>query len=159
MVNMLEKKVVVVTGGSGLLGTAMINDVIKKGGIAISADINKDDSGESVFCDITSLDSIKKAVENVRNKYGRIDGWVNNAYPRTADWGNDFLDINEESLDKNIKWQLNSYIMCCQIVIKEMLKKGSGSVINVASIYGVVGNDFTIYEGTEFKSTSSIFCY
>ena len=37
----------------------------------------------------------------------------------------------------------------CQKVIKQMKRQGNGSIVNIASIYGVVGNDFTIYEGTE----------
>lgn len=148
MDNLLKNKVIVVTGGNGLLGSAMIQDIKKKAGIGISADLETGNNGVNVYCDITSLDNIKETVDFVSQKYGRIDGWVNNAYPRTPDWGDDFLDIKEESLDKNVKWQLNSYILCCQEVLKKMLKQKSGSIINIASIYGVVGNDFTVYEGT-----------
>ena len=43
--------------------------------------------------------------------------------------------------------QMNSCFIMCQAVAKEMLKNGKGSIVNIASIYGVVGNDFTIYEG------------
>lgn len=100
---MLKNKVIVVTGGNGLLGSAMIKDIRIKGGIGLSADLAIKNTDDSVHCDITSLDSIRKVVEFVSQKYGRIDGWVNNAYPRTPDWGNDFLDISEGSLDKNIK--------------------------------------------------------
>lgn len=151
MDNLLDNKVIVVTGGNGLLGSAMIEDIRRKGGIGISADLASENSDDNVYSDITSLDSIRETVDFISQKYGRIDGWVNNAYPRTPDWGNDFLDIDEESLDKNIKWQLNSYILCCQEVIKEMLKEKRGSIINIASIYGVVGNDFTIYEDTNIN--------
>ena len=151
MDNLLDNKVIVVTGGNGLLGSAMIQDIRKKGGFGISADLKSDNTDNGIYCDITSLDSIRETVDFVKQKYGRIDGWVNNAYPRSSDWGDDFLDIKVESLDKNIKWQLNSYIICCQEVIKEMLKNNSGSIVNVASIYGVVGNDFTIYEETNLN--------
>lgn len=149
MNNTLQDKVIIVTGGNGLLGSAMINDISKKGGIGISLDLNIGKSEHDIQCDITSHKSISEAVNVIIKKYGKIDGWVNNAYPRTADWGNDFLDITEESLNTNVQWQLNSYILCCQEAIKVMLNKKNGSIINIASIYGVVGNDFTIYEGTE----------
>lgn len=155
MNKLLENKVIVVTGGNGLLGSAMIQDIRNKGGIGISADLDIHYEKYRVKCDITSLESIREAVKYIKNKHGRIDGWVNNAYPRTADWGDDFLAVNEESLDKNIKWQLNSYILCCQEVIKEMLKNKNGSIINIASIYGVVGNDFTIYEGTNLNPAAA----
>ena len=151
MDNLLDNKVIVVTGGNGLLGSAMIQDIRKKGGIGISADLESENSDDDLYCDITSLDSIKETVDFVSQRYGRIDGWVNNAYPRTSDWGDDFLDIKEESLDKNVKWQLSSYILCCQEVVKKMLKEKMGSIINIASIYGVVGNDFTVYEGTNIN--------
>lgn len=151
MNKVLKNKVIVVTGGNGLLGTAMLDDIRMKGGIGISADIAAQNTKNSIKCDVTSLISISETVKFVIEKYGKIDGWVNNAYPRTDDWGLDFLDIKEESLEINIKWQLNSYILCCQEVIKEMLKKNGGSIINIASIYGIVGNDFTIYENTNIN--------
>lgn len=148
MNRLLENKVIVVTGGNGLLGSAMIRNINNNGGVGISADLNVDDKENNIKCDITSINSIRETVKFIGDKYGRIDGWVNNAYPRTPDWGDDFLEINENSLDKNIKWQLNSHILCCQEAIRLMLQNNSGSIINIASIYGVVGNDFTVYEGT-----------
>lgn len=147
---LLENKVILVTGGRGLLGREMVKDIIKKGGIALSADIGivTDVEKGEVLCDITSLQSIKDVLSIVLKHYGRLDGLVNNAYPRTKDWGCDFLLVPEESLKKNIDWQLNSYMLFCQQVIKIMLKQGAGSIVNIASIYGIVGNDFTIYENT-----------
>ena len=44
--------------------------------------------------------------------------------------------------------QMNSYYMCCRAVLEQMKKQGRGSVINMLSIYGIVGPDFSIYEGT-----------
>ena len=150
---LLENKVILITGGKGLLGHEMVMDIRQKGGIAIAADIDTDtdiEKGE-LFCDITSIQSIKKGLSLILDQYQRLDGLVNNAYPRTDDWGADFLNIAEESLKKNIDWQLNSYILFCQQAIKTMLKQGSGCIVNIASIYGVVGNDFTIYENTQLN--------
>ena len=48
--------------------------------------------------------------------------------------------------------QMNSYFVCCQEVLKIMKKQNRGSIVNIASIYGVVGNDFTLYE--EYNGTS-----
>ncbi len=147
---LLENKVILVTGGKGLLGREMIKDIRQKGGIALAADIGivSDIEKDELLCDITSLQNIKDALSIVLNNYGRLDGLVNNAYPRTDDWGCDFLSVPEESLKKNINWQLSSYMLLCQQAIKIMIKQGSGSIVNIASIYGVVGNDFTIYENT-----------
>lgn len=151
---LLKDKVILVTGGNGLLGRAMIDDIRAKGGIGISADIQSETNWErnELHCDITTLEGIKTALNALLTKYGRIDGLVNNAYPRTKDWGADFEDLTEESLRQNVEWQLNSYILFCQQAILAMLKNGGGSIINIASIYGIVGNDFTIYEGTTIKA-------
>jgi NAD(P)-dependent dehydrogenase (short-subunit alcohol dehydrogenase family) len=149
----LENKVIVVTGGKGLIGRAIVSNIQQNGGTAVCLDIAaaNDLALHELAFDLTSLEGIQKAVEAVSKHYGRIDGWVNNAYPRTKDWGNDFLEIEEASLQQNINWQLNSYILCCQQLIKKYLQNSGGVIVNIASIYGVVGNDFTIYEGTSIN--------
>lgn len=149
--NNLEDKVIIVTGGSGLIGSSILKHVELLGGTCYSFDKVKSPIGRHIECDITSSDSIRNAINRVFSIEKRIDGFVNNAYPRTSDWGADFLSMTEDSLEKNISWQLNSYIICCQEIIKYMLEQQSGSIINVASIYGIVGNDFTIYEGSSLN--------
>lgn len=149
----LKDKIIVVTGGKGLIGRALIQDIKENGGTPVSLDLKADaEAGkQEIACDLTSLKGIQQAIEKVEKLHGRIDGWVNNAYPRTPDWGKDFLEIEEDSLQKNINWQLNSYMLCCQQLIKKYLESGSGSIVNIASIYGVVGNDFTVYEDTSIN--------
>ena len=48
---------------------------------------------------------------------------------------------------QNVDWQLNSCFYICQKVLEVMKNQKMGSIVNFGSIYGVVGNDFTIYEG------------
>lgn len=155
MSKILEGKVIVVTGGSGLIGSSIIEDIRSKGGTGICADLNIDESSDSIKCDVTSIESIRNTVKFISKKYGAIDGFVNNAYPRTSDWGTEFLDMTEESLEKNVSWQLNSYIICCQEIIRYMLKQKKGSIINISSIYGIVGNDFSIYEGSNINPAAA----
>jgi len=150
--NMLDSKIVIVTGGSGLLGKAIINDLITNQANVINFDIKNITNAEFFRCDVTDDTSIQNCVVSVMNKYGRIDALINNAYPRTEDWGkNSFEDINPASWRKNIDFQLNSYVMCIKAIIPVMLKQNFGSIINIASIYGIVGNDFTIYESTNMN--------
>lgn len=139
---LLKDKVIIVFGGSGLIGREVVKDIEKKGGIAINADINSDD----YKVDITNNDDIKNLFKKVFDKYGKIDGVVNSAYPRTKDWGNKLEDVQFESWQKNVDMQLNPIITITQEGLKYM-KEGS-SFVNFGSIYGVCGNDFTIYEGT-----------
>ena len=145
----VKDKVIIVTGGSGLIGRHIIAHLRNHGAIAINAEINTGTNIEEgiVACDVTDEDSVDNLLKLVVSRYGRIDGLVNNAYPRTEDWGLKFDDVPAASWKKNIDMQLNSVFVICQKVLAQMKKQESGAIVNIASIYGVVGNDFTIYEG------------
>ena len=93
----LQKKIIVVTGGNGLLGKAMIDRIISEGAFCINLDITHktNDNFSQIYCDITNPDSIDNAIKLILNTYNKIDGLVNNAYPRTKDWGNKFENINK----------------------------------------------------------------
>jgi NAD(P)-dependent dehydrogenase (short-subunit alcohol dehydrogenase family) len=147
---MLKNKVIVITGGNGLIGRALIENAITLGATVLNLEVSVETDWEkgTVFCDITSPSHIQEVFNSIINKFGRIDGWVNNAYPRTTDWGNKFEDIKLDSWQKNIDFQLNSVFVISQLVLEQMKKQESGCLINIASIYGVVGNDFTVYENT-----------
>lgn len=148
---MLKNKIIVVTGGKGLLGRSFMQHIISQNGIAIAFDkVEKTNlAAGDVYCDITDTNSIKAAIDIVVEKYGRVDGWVNNAYPRTSDWGKQQFDVESmDSFQQNVEWHMGGYIKCCQSVLNLMKEQGFGSLINMASIYGVVGPDFGIYENT-----------
>jgi len=146
----IKNKIIVVTGGNGLLGKKMISTFRENGAIAISVDIHFDEQVEDDYVmDITNEDSVKSIVNSIIKKYDKIDGWVNNAYPRTSDWGNKFENILIDSWRKNVDMHLNGYFICCQVVLEQMKKQGFGSLINMSSIYGIIAPDFTIYKGTE----------
>ena len=150
MKNRLENKIIIVTGGNGLLGAAIVKRIEAEGAFCINFEINHEtnDDLSKVNCDITDQVSINIALSLVIEKYNRIDGLVNNAYPRTKDWGNKFEDILFDSWKQNVDWQLNSYFYMSQQVAIQMGKQKSGSIINMASMYGVVAPDFTVYDGT-----------
>jgi NAD(P)-dependent dehydrogenase (short-subunit alcohol dehydrogenase family) len=150
---MLKDKIILVTGGSGLIGRAIISDIKGKGGIPINLDLNTQtdlDNGQYSL-DLTNDQSVYDAVSFINAKFTKIDGLVNNAYPRTNDWGDKFEDIKPDSWRKNVDIQLNSSFVIIQAVLRYMKLKNNGSIVNIASIYGVVGNDFTIYEDTNIN--------
>jgi NAD(P)-dependent dehydrogenase (short-subunit alcohol dehydrogenase family) len=151
---LMKDKVVIVTGGSGLLGSAMILDIRKKGGIAINADMNVKTNLNKfeINVDITNDSSIENCINQILSHFKKIDGLVNNAYPRTSDWGKKFEEVEAISWRKNIDMQLNSTFVFCQKVLKVMASQKYGAIVNIGSTYGVVGNDFTIYE--EYGGTS-----
>lgn len=149
----LDGKVILVTGGSGLLGKAFIKDLKEKGAIALNLDINvkTDFLKGDVFCDITDDKGIYAAINEIIEEHNKIDGLVNSAYPRTKDWGASFEEIDANSWRQNVDLQLNSCFVITQAILKHMKQFKAGSVVNIASIYGVVGNDFTIYEDTSIN--------
>lgn len=128
----------------------MLRQITSEGGIGVNADISNtnDPTTKKYYLDITKEKSIVTLIETLIDKYGRIDGWVNNAYPRTKDWGNKMEEVSIDSWRQNVDMHLNGYFLCSQKILKQMKLQGSGSLINMASIYGVVGPDFSIYEGT-----------
>jgi len=146
----MKKKIIIVTGGSGLLGKEIILDLHNKGYVPINADVNvvNDLNKHQHFCDVTDSESIELLLKNVYENYGNIHGLVNNAYPRTKDWGTGFEELQLESLRQNVDWQLNSYLVFCKLILPYLRTSGGGSVVNMTSIYGVVGNNFTIYKDT-----------
>lgn len=161
MSGLMKDRIVIITGGSGLLGQEMIADIRRKGGIAINADLNVETNLEKgeIKIDITDDESIQNGIDHILSRFKRIDGLVNNAYPRTSDWGQKFEDVQPDSWRKNIDMQLNSTFVFCQKALKVMVNQRQGAIVNIASIYGVVGNDFTIYEdygGTSPAAYSAI---
>lgn len=146
----LKDKLIVVTGGSGLLGTAIVEHLKSEGALVVNVDLNAATSADfmQIKADITEEQSINELVATVKKQFGRVDGLVNNAYPRTSDWGKKFEDIPYESWKKNVDLQMNSLFYLIQQFSGIMKEQKSGSIVNMTSIYGVVGPDFTVYGDT-----------
>jgi NAD(P)-dependent dehydrogenase (short-subunit alcohol dehydrogenase family) len=154
MIN-LNGKIIVITGGSGLLGRNFVSVCRNVGATCINADINCNDNLNDfqIHIDIADESSVACAVKKVVERFGRIDGWVNNAYPRTDDWACRPENLPADSWRKNIDLHLNGYYLCCAHAIKVMSRQfAGGSILNIASIYGVVAPDFTVYSGTALTS-------
>ena len=147
-----KEKIILVTGGSGLIGKSIIKDLTEDGYFPINIDITStENSCEHFECDITKEDEIEGVFKLVYEKYGRIDGLVNNAYPRKEAFGADFFDVQEKYLIEQLHFQLASYYLCCQKVLPYLQKSNGGSIVNISSIYGSVGNDFSLYENTKMN--------
>lgn len=151
---MLNDKIILVTGGSGLLGAQIMTDLKKKGATAINLDLHvANNLADGTWsCDITDTSSIVSTLQAIIKHFGRIDGLVNNAYPRTKDFASKVEDVTDESWRTNVDMQMNSYFFMSREVLKIMAEQGHGAIVNMTSIYGVVGNDPTIYENTEMKT-------
>ena len=160
---MLKNKVVVITGGAGLIGKEFVKAVIENSGVAIIADINEelglkvkedlskelnDTSIDFVKLDITSKSSLNECIQYLEKKYERIDALVNNAYPRNKNYGRHFFDVEYEDFIQNLGLNLGGYFTASQQFAHYFKKQGYGNIINISSIYGVVAPKFEIYDNT-----------
>lgn len=155
----LEDKIIVVTGGAGLLGREFCKMIVNNGGVAIIAELNTDlgnqikgeIGSDKVFVeklDITNSESVNKLIEILYSKFGRIDALVNSAYPRNKNYGKHFFDVEYSDFCENLGMNLGGYFLSSQQFAKFFEKQGHGNIINMSSIYGVIAPRFEIYEGT-----------
>lgn len=155
---MSDKKIIVVTGGLGLLGRTIVKELVKEKNFVVATDIINEPKLEDynttfegfdyMFMDITSLASINNCINSIHDKYGRIDALINSAYPRNKNYGKKFEDVTYEDFCENINLHLGGYFLVSQQFALYFKKQGYGNVINIASIYGVIPPKFEIYEGT-----------
>ncbi len=157
----LQNKIVVITGGCGLLGKTFVEAVLKNNGTVVAADINEEqlqklkteitsDKLFTVKIDITSESSVKNAISEIKNKCDKIDALVNNAYPRNKAWGNDLETVTYKDFCENVDMHLGGYFLCMQQFSLFFKEQGHGGIISMASIYGVVAPKFEVYEGSGF---------
>lgn len=155
----LHNKVVIVTGGAGLLGAEFIHAIAATGGIAIIADVNdkhgmelKEKVGDKaayIHLDITCKQSILQVIETISTQYGKIDAVVNNAYPRNPQYGRALMDVEYTDFCDNMNLNLGGYFLTSQQFAAFFMRQGYGNIINIASIYGVVAPKFELYDNTK----------
>ena len=164
----LANKVVVVTGGAGLLGQVFCQALVDVGANVAIVDldlasaetaakkINKSDAQKVVAfeSDITSPESVTQMVANVVKQLGRIDVLVNNAASKGSSLDAFFESFEDYSLKtwrEVMSVNIDGLFLVAQAVGKQMKKQGGGSIIQTSSIYGVVAPDQRIYEGSEYN--------
>jgi NAD(P)-dependent dehydrogenase (short-subunit alcohol dehydrogenase family) len=160
---LLKNKVVVITGGAGLIGQSFVKAVIENDGIAIIADINSTIGNEVKnqlasllntelidfnYLDITSEESIEQCIKEVIKKHGRIDALVNNAYPRNKNYGKHMFEVTHENFVENMGLNIGGYFTTSKVFAKYFKTVGKGNIINISSVYGVIAPKFEVYEGT-----------
>ncbi len=163
----LQKKVIIVTGGCGLLGSAFIRSIIENNGVAIAADINKE-SGEKLRAElisqgynrghfdfielsITSKESILNLIHTINTKYGKIDALVNNAHPRNDNYLKKLEEATYEGFCENLNNHVGGFFLCMQQFSAYFQKQGHGNIISLGSIYGVMAPRFEIYYEADFS--------
>ncbi|MFH1079094.1 MAG: oxidoreductase [Pseudomonadota bacterium] len=149
-------KTAIVTGGCGLIGREIVQGLSQFGADVYIADQNEAGAEKLITekisymnLDITSESSVREVLKRVFAQKGKIDILVNCAYPRSQDWGAKFENVSYDSWNENVDHHLGGYFIMCRETAIIMKDHGGGSIINLASIYGVAAPDFSLYDGTE----------
>ncbi len=147
----LTGQVAVVTGASTGLGVQMAKAFASQGANIVliarrknlldenAAAIEKEFGVKALAipCDITDTEAVKAAVKATMDAFGRVDILVNNAGTGAVAPA---VDITDEQFNNELKIDLFGSFICAREFAKEMLKRKYGRIINIASMYGLVGN-------------------
>jgi NAD(P)-dependent dehydrogenase (short-subunit alcohol dehydrogenase family) len=144
----LQGKVVVVIGGTGELcgaiaegfaragaAVALVGRDAAKGGKRLDQIAKAGGQAGFFSCDMTSKAGLQKLLADVLAKFGRVDILVNGAGVNSP---TSFFDISEEEFDKIITVNLKGLMLASQIFGRHMVKRGSGSIINLGSASGLL---------------------
>lgn len=163
----LTSRVAIVTGGSGLLAYEHMKALADFGAIVVLADlynkekmdvriaelnIDGEERGMAAICDVTKKEDWEALRDTVIEKFGHIDILLNNAgftnQSQTPNFNRTFENFPLEDWNNIINVNLTGTFLGCQIIGNEMLAQGNGSIINFASLYGVVSPNHNIYPDT-----------
>lgn len=156
----LHHKVVVITGGAGLLGLKHAEAIAEAGGTPILVDVDeerlhniKNSHGfHTEVCDITKKENLTRLFERILKNFPSVDVLINNAAinPKVEDNGmlqsSRLENYSMESYEKELAVGLTAALLCTQIFGAHMAKKGSGIIINIASDLGLIAPNQDLYK-------------
>ncbi len=164
----LHGQTALVTGGAGLLGAEFCRTLAEAGAQVLVADIQPVAAettaamlgaagfeARSIHLDVTSAVSATTAVAFAMQNYGRLDILVNSAAldpkfdphsQEKAGASGAFETYPVAAWRQALEVNLTGMFLCCQAAVAPMLAQGSGTIINLCSMYGLVGPDQRLYE-------------
>lgn len=158
----VSREIVLVTGVSGQLGIEYAEAFLERGACVVGLDIHPSAACETLSqdypsnflfsaVDVTKKTTLQHALTEAEKQFGTPTVLINNAAidsPPSAppEENGPFEDYPEASWDKVMDVNLKGVYHCCQVFGGAMAAKGEGSIVNIASIYGVVSPDQNLYE-------------
>lgn len=158
----------IITGGAGILGSHFAKGLANAGANVAIVDINIDQARQTAldiqdeygvlskafYCDLTSEHSVIEMIDQVKSTFTELHILHNNAAGKSSDLEAFFAPFEEYSLEQwkeIMSTNLDSMFLMAKHVGKIMKEQGKGgSIIQTASIYGVMGPDNRIYEGSYY---------
>lgn len=161
----LSNKTVIVTGGTGILGSLYCRRLAEAGAQVVIADLDQEKcdaladevtncTGNKVLglsVDLSQEDSVIEWAKAIFSRFERIDVLINNAATKSEKF---FAPLKEFPLDdwnKVIGVNMTGIFLVTREIGSVMADRGTGSIINICSIYGLVGPDQRIYEGSWYE--------
>ncbi len=163
----LKDRIVVITGGAGLLGVMHAESIAGAGGTPVLADLNGESAEKAaasiaekfgtsalgIKTDITDKADVEKLRDTILNRFGRIDGLINNAAnnpkvegdQQTTEWSR-FENFSLEAWEQDMTVGLKGAFLCSQVLGSKMAECGKGVIVNISSDLGLVGPDQRLYE-------------
>ena len=159
----LKNKVAVVTGALGLIGKNHCKALCEAGANIVVCDLDESkckkyasdlqEKSIGIAADITNKESVIKLKNSILKEFNKIDVLVNNAAindmfenPQAAEEQSKFENYPLELWQNSLNVNVTGMFLCSQILGSEMAKKGKGSIINIASTYGIVGPNQALYK-------------
>lgn len=159
----LDGKIAVVTGGAGLYGKSISRALAEAGAqvIVASRDENKCEAycielrkeklkAESMALDLADEGSIAGFASGIYKKYGAIDILINNAVSREG--ARDLDEITKSDLEKSQAINYTGLVLLTKEIVEVMMRQKRGNIINISSIQGAVGPNFSVYAETGMSS-------
>lgn len=162
----LNDKIAVITGGVGILGRGYCRAMAELGATVVIADRSQEDcdnlaatltaeTGSRVVgmaVDLSSEASIKDWAKRILDTFGRVDVLMNNAAAKADGFFAPLESYTLETWNAVMAVNVNALFLTVRELGPSMAARGSGSIINVSSIYGLVGPDQRIYEGSWYAT-------
>lgn len=158
----IKDKVIAIIGSTGILGSRYVEFLCHQAAKVIVGDVNYDRclelsdkmtkqgfSATPLFVDNTDEESIVNFYKKILELHGKIDAVINNAQIKPDGFYASFENYTKETLNKVMDGNLVGVTISCREAGKIFLDQGYGVIINVASIYGIVGADQRLYDGVE----------
>lgn len=169
----IKGRVALISGGAGYLGSSMASGLAEMGADIAIVDRNKEFGG--IVCnylnetyniktrfyelDLADDNAVEKTPHFVAKEFGRIDILINAAAivldKYIEGWAVDFKDQKSSLWSKALQVNLTSAFTLSRESYKYLKVRGKGSIINIISHYGIVGPDWSLYEGTEMGNAAA----